>query len=683
MQNLLYVAVASRSVASTIVSLGWVQDGIDDLEAGAIDWMANIESAEVASAIAVLGWVRDGISELDVETIENLSYIANEGAEVGLSVVSLDWIQDGVDSLESEVIEELSQMAYQYVEVAAAAASLDWIQDGVDDLEAGAIDWMSNIESAEVASAIVALGWVQDGIDEMDVETIEHLSYMANEGTEVGLSVVSLDWIQDGVDDLEAGAIDWMSNIESAEVASAIVALGWVQDGIDSLETRAIEEVSYLSHEHPVAALSVVGMPFMETIEPPDVSAVASLWQLAADDPGSFETTMSHNALRDGISDDETPIVATLAGVADTNPVLIEILLDPSRVLLERRIITLPLVADVVLDIIRTAPGAASSMDLLEHSVRRIEEYMDVPFPTRHVNILYENAVGTAGGTNFGTHIGILPEADVDDENELDRTVIAHEVAHYYWSGNNSWIDEGGANFLEIERHFSGASRDAAASVSDHPCGHASNIAELENLDEGIDSVCEYSLGERLFVDLYLTLGDERFREGFRTLYLSSELESVGIDQVREAFRSDDGASDTVITRWYDGTESYDLSRLDTAPVDPTLGAINGRIDQAYVSTAMSGPAESTFSAQDITDWVHLTLKYSYSVSGGSHEVALDVVEYYEDGFEFNRRSVELIAEAQYVGGTSWFPVGAPPSRKWAPGRYWVYILAGEQRQSF
>ena len=611
-QNLLYVAVASRSVASTIVSLGWVQDGIDDLEAGAIDWMANIESAEVASAIAVLGWVQDGISELDVETIEHLSYMANEGTEVGLSVVSLDWIQDGIDRHESEAIEALSHIAYQNVEVAAAA--------------------------------------------------------------------VSLDWIQDGVDDLEAGAIDWMSNIESAEVKSAIVALGWVQDGIDSLETRAIEEVSYLSHEHPVAALSVVGMPFMETIEPPDVSAVASLWQLAADDPGSFETTMSHNALRDGISDDETPIVATLAGVADTNPVLIEILLDPSRVLLERRIITLPLVGDVVLDIIRTAPGAASSMDLLEHSVRRIEEYMDVPFPTRHVNILYENAVGTAGGTNFGTHIGILPETDVDDENELDRTVIAHEVAHYYWSGNNSWIDEGGANFLEIERHFSGASRDAAASVSDHPCGHASNIAELENLDEGIDAVCEYSLGERVFVDLYLTLGDERFREGFRTLYLSSELESVGIDQVREAFRSDDGASDTVITRWYDGTESYDLSRLDTAPVDPTLGAINGRIDQAYVSTAMSGPAESTFSAQDITDWVHLTLKYSYSVSGGSHEVALDVVEYYEDGFEFNRRSVELIAEAQYVGGTSWFPVGAPPSRKWAPGRYWVYILAGDRK---
>ena len=221
--------------------------------------------------------------------------------------------------------------------------------------------------------------------------------------------------------------------------------------------------------------------------------------------------------------------------------------------------------------------------------------------------------------------------------------------------------------------------RDAAASVSDPPCGYASNIAELEDLDEGIESVCEYSLGERLFVDLYLTLGDERFREGFRTLYLLSELEPVGIDQVGEAFRSYDGAASTVISRWYDGTEPHDLSRLDGGPVDLTLPSISGRIDEAYIVTRTDGPAVSDFSAQDVTDWVYLTLKYSCSVSGGPREVPLEIVEYYEDGFEFNRRSVELIADPKYTGGTSWFSVGSPPS-EWALGHYVVYVYAGERK---
>ena len=58
----------------------------------------------------------------------------------------------------------------------------------------------------------------------------------------------------------------------------------------------------------------------------------------------------------------------------------------------------------------------------------------------------------------------------------------------------------------------------------------------------------------------------------------------------------------------------------------------------------------------------------------------LEIVEYFEDGFEFRRRSGKLTAEDRYIGGTSWWSVGLPPSRKWYPGRYWVYVYAGERK---
>ena len=88
---------------------------------------------------------------------------------------------------------------------------------------------------------------------------------------------------------------------------------------------------------------------------------------------------------------------------------------------------------------------------------------------------------------------------------------------------------------------------------------------------------------------MYRTLGDEKFRQGVRLLYLASEVEddaddyrgtSVGIGHVREAFRSDDGVQTAVISRWYDGTQPHDLSNLDSGPVDPGLSGINGRIDE-------------------------------------------------------------------------------------------------------
>ena len=574
--------------------------------AGAFRWLDNMGSAEVASSVVSLGWVEDGIEEIEVKAIEKISYIDYGDAEIASSVVSLGWVQDGIEDVEVKAIEKVAYIAN---------------------------------EDAGVASSVVSLGWVQDGIEDVEVEAIEKVAYIANEDAGVASSVVSLGWVQDGIEDVEVEAIEKVAYIanEDAGVASSVVSLGWVEDGIENAEVDLIEALALIADKDAEEALRIVGMPFLETIEPPDISAMESLRQLAAFKPSAFLSVMSHAALRDGISDDVTPIVATLDGVAGTNPDLIDVLLETTRVLLEQRIITLPLTGEVVLDIIRTAPGAARSMDLLEHSVRGIEEYMDSPLPTKYVGLLYENAVSSStAGTNFGTHIAILPEYDIDDDSqeaESSGSTIAHEVAHYYWSGNEDWVDEGAADFMASI--VEGARTGQPIGVTGPPCGYAGSIAELESLGISrgdIEFRCNYSLGERLFVDLHLTLGDERFRQGFRALYLASEIEddaddrrgtSVGIEQIRKAFRSDDGAESTVIARWYNGTEPYDLSRLDPHTVDPGLPGINGRIDEAYIATSTDGPAVSVFSAQDVTDWVYLTLKYSYSVSGGPHEVPL------------------------------------------------------------
>ena len=517
-QDLLYIAVVSQPVASSVVELGWVQDGIDGTEAEAIAWINNIESAGVASSVVALGWVQDGVDDIEVEAIEEISYIAYEDAEVAASVVGLGWVQDGIDGPEAD-----------------------------------AIAWMNNIKSAGVASAVVALGWVQDGVDDVEVEAIENLSYIANEDAEVALSVVGLGWVQDGIEDAEAEAIEWMQNIHGTEVASSVVSLGWVQDGVDDIEVEAIEELSYIANEDASAALRIAGMPFLETIEPPDVSAMASLRQLATLVPETFGSVISHPTIRDGMTNDWAPVVATLGSVAETNPGLVGVLLDPDRVHVERRDVTLPLSGDVVLYIIRTGPGAARSMELLEHSVIGAEEYMGAPLPTNYVSLLYEDAVIGSSGTNFGTHIVVLPEYDADDgshETGFASPIIAHEVAHYYWRGNADWVDEGAAEVMASI--IEGARSGLFGIVTYHSCGYVSNIAELESLDISVDDAeftCNYALGKRLFLDLLDTLGDERFRQGFRDLYLASRVDNadeyggtrVGIEHLMEAFRSDDG----------------------------------------------------------------------------------------------------------------------------------------------
>ena len=592
----------------------------------------------------------------------NGPWLEQQDPQLASSIKKLDWTQDGIDDTESEAIQDLLYVAVTSRSVVASIVSLSWVQDGIHDVEAGAFRWLNNIGSAEVASSVVSLGWVEDGIEEIEVKAIEGISYIDYGDSEVAFSVVSLGWAQDGIEDSEVDLIDALASMTNKDAGEA---------------------------------LRIVGMPFLTAIDPADISALDALSGLAGYREESLEQILAHPSLAGGITDALTPIVAMLYGVAKTNPSLIELLLNPNSVSLERRSITIPLTGEVDLAIVRTRPGAARSMDLLEHSVRTSEELMGKPLPTRYVGLLYEDTVsGGFAGTNFGTHIAILPKYDVDDgsyEAEFAPHSTAHEVAHYFWSGNADWIDEGVADFMAstIENKRTGN----PVGVTNDPCAYARSIAELESLtpDQDVDFNvfgCNYSLGERLFVDMYRTIGDNAVWKSLRELYDRSLVEdyaddlkwtALDIKHLREVFQSSPGAA-VSIGRWYDGTEDYDLSQLDKDPADPSLPSINGRIDEAYMVTSWGGPAVSDFSAQDVTDWVYLTLNYSYDVSGDPREVSLEIVEYYEDGFEFRRRRGELTAEARNIGGTAWFSVGTHPSRKWAPGRYWVYVYASDRK---
>ena len=592
----------------------------------------------------------------------NGPWLEQQDPQLASSIKKLDWTQDGIDDTESEAIQDLLYVAVTSRSVVASIVSLSWVQDGIHDVEAGSFRWLNNIGSAEVASSVVSLGWVQDGVDEVEVKAIEGISYIDYGDSEVAFSVVSLGWAQDGIEDSEVDLIDALASMTNKDAGEA---------------------------------LRIVGMPFLTAIDPADISALDALSGLAGYREESLEQILAHPSLAGGITDALTPIVAMLYGVAKTNPSSIELLLNPNSVSLERRSIALSLTGEVDLAIVRTRPGAARSMDLLEHSVRTSEELMGKPLPTRYVGLLYEDAMsGGFAGTNFGTHIAILPKYDVDDgsyEAEFAPHSTAHEVAHYFWSGNTDWIDEGVADFMAstIENRRT----EKPVGVTNDPCAYARSIAELESLtpDQDVDFNvfgCNYSLGERLFVDMYRAIGEDAIWQGLRELYVNSLVEddvddlkgtAVNIEHLRAAFQSAPGAA-VSIARWYDGTEDYDISQLDTGPTDPSLPSINGRIDEAYVAIGWGGPAVSDFSAQDVTDSVYLTLKYSYNVSAGSHEVPLEIVEYYEDGFEFSRRRGELNAEAKHIGGTAGFSVGTNPSRKWTPGRYWVYVYEGERK---
>ena len=535
--------------------------------------------------------------------------------------------------------------------------------------------------------------WVEDGLDEFEASVADDLYWAAERGGEAAaLRILALPFLET-VETGDSAAVEALARMAryGAELLTGVTDKPWVADGLDEAEREVVQRLAWLGGVDEAAAAKVVDMPFLHVLGPADFSAVKSLQRLASFRPRDFQRVISHPTIMEGITDRWAKVVAVLYGVSTTNSRLIGVLLDPARVILEERVIELPLAGEVDLAIIRTGPGAARSMDLLEHAVRHAEAFMGVPFPTGYVGYLFGEAVTPSfAGTNFGTHIASLAKYDVDDGShyaEFAGHHIAHEVAHYYWSGSSDWIDEGAAEFMASVAEY--ARTGEPVGVTNDPCGYARTIAELERLapsrgDEAF--ICNYALGERVFVDLYRSFNEDRVRRGLRNLYQLSQAEGeddtesgteVGMSHLREAFRMGADIAAPVVnvitSRWYDGSEPYDVSGRDARPVNPALPAVNGLIDQAYVSTMRGGTPGSSFSAQAANDWVWLFLDYDYAVSE-PREVELELVDYFEDGFVFDRRTVSFTAKPEYIGGSWWLRVGISPTERWAEGRYWVYV---------
>ncbi len=460
---------------------------------------------------------------------------------------SLPWVADGVDESEKEAAELLIAAARWYSGVFDELMKLPWVSDSITPAETDAIfgfRWMPRSVHGQV-DEVLAMPWTQDEITAAEGTAVRYLYFAGRHVRPLADKVLEKSWVQDDM---------------TANEATVIQNLYWT--------ARPQDET--LADEVAEASMRILDMPFLESVEAPDVQAVRSLRRLEYASSSRFFEIIAHPKIADGITDEEAKIVALLYGTNTYRPESVNVLLRGTGVYLQERTIELPLSGEVLLTIIRIRDQITPSMDFLEHSVRAIEEFMGVAFPNNYVAYYFDDAVrATAGGSNFGTHIASKLHYDVENGHSWWRTPfhMAHEVGHYYWGGGGQkWVKEGAADFLGSISENTRV--DKPIETTRNPCASAQEISHLEGLDAEYGTnkgKCFYSLGESLFHELYKGLGEETFRQGFRNLYLKSLAEDysddcegtdLGICHLVAAFKADASEADAakvdeIVARWY------------------------------------------------------------------------------------------------------------------------------------
>ena len=420
------------------------------------------------------------------------------------------------------------------------------------------------LEDPEAARELLRMSWLTDDLNEDEAWTVGTLAYLAFDSPETFRRIAALPWTADGIDTDESWALGSLSDIalDAPNAAEQLASYPWFTDGLHTDEVTVVTALGSISYETGAGA-DLVGMNFLDSIEPSDAFALMSLESLAYDSPAVLGTILAHPSVEDGITNDETAALALLQDVQTTNPDMVDTLLEPSNVQIERRTIGLPLAGDAELAIVRLQPGAARSMELLESAVRFAEHFMGEPLPTNFVLLFYADAViPNYAGHNSGLNMTVHPDFDSNDDSDeahFAPFILAHEVAHYYWNTSSQlWLDEGAAEVMSIIFEESTTGQEALGAANTFPCSYAADLTGVERMEETLAGDCAYSLGTRFFLDLYRTLGEKEFQRGFRELHrLGRDIfdpedpDARGIDDVREAFGFSQEARDEIIPKWY------------------------------------------------------------------------------------------------------------------------------------
>ena len=428
--------------------------------------------------------------------------------------------------------------------------------------------------------------------------------------------------------------------------------------------------------------LPLLEHPFIQHRNPGDHTAIQSLYRTAREDIHLLNHILTNPLFAEtGFTDEWTPVLSILHQAADEDPASIDRLLDPSQISIQSEVIQLPLKGEVQLNIIRTrSHGPNTAMDHIARAVRYLEDFLGLPFPVDQVNMIYADELVTKGfaGTNFGT--GFSMKRDLEEKPDHEANTIVHELAHYYWSGMENWVEEGMAELLTA--HYKMLYLGYELTPSEYPCGEVKNISQLgaQSLSKGDRAFkCNYTLGERLFIELLTQLGEETFAQKAQALYLraleNDELDRVkerrlfesipnaGIEEVREAFDSH-----PLVEKWYlSPSPSIDMREEGETPTW-MFQEVAATIHDVGITNEIGQP-ELPDIRKNEKRTIYGFIKYSQQQAHGTPwKVNLTLEEYYLDERYKSARIIQVTGESNTVGGSIYFSVGPSRGRNWEAG---------------
>ncbi len=278
-------------------------------------------------------------------------------------------------------------------------------------------------------------------------------------------------------------APDWRAAGAShhPSLVTAIDNRGWAHNGDSTDEATAAHHLVTLADATDTAfAKAVLAMPFLDVPTPPDAAAVQGLHIAARTHPSDVRSiALEHPNLENGIRDQHAGRIAVLPTTLAHNPSLARRILNADAPDPQRRTIRIDGTAPLHLEVIRAQAHDSRdeyTLDALETSLRFLTISSGRQPPVAYFALVFIQGTSGGRGTYHFSHIAIHPNYDVpknDAKARIAAVLISHELAHYWWHDNQTWLDEGMTDTLAILSNN-------LVDPTSAPCPQYTSIRQLE-----------------------------------------------------------------------------------------------------------------------------------------------------------------------------------------------------------
>ena len=400
----------------------------------------------------------------------------------------------------------------------------------------------------------------------------QHTRWLSRNYPGIARQIEAFPWVQDGLSVLEEKAIDELMYLGVGRIDNlqAALRLPWVQDAISDTEYDVLYELPFLNYHDVEAAAAVIRMPFLESTDDTDALAIRAMRFLATH--GVLSALIDSALFQTGVADTDTTLVAAV-GTLYRDAGAVRRVLTPGVASIESVAAGTELTPDLRISIVRTgSQSRPGTVETVREAVTFVERMMQMPLPTEHVIVVFDDGAITSGfaGANYGFGFSYAPEYETRQDTYEWRHLQAgfvHEVAHYYWRGNADWIDEGVANTVEyvygIENGLSRGQLKTRRGTCD-----AHDLAMLAMWDPSPNQSayrCNYYLGGHLFMEMLETLGSMEFSGKLQELYrvalpAQETGDTPGIAEIRQVF----AGLQTIVDKHWSGA----LNAPENRPLD-------------------------------------------------------------------------------------------------------------------